>query len=927
MAWYMLQPSQKTPTQGSLTHDPTAWTSVADACQDIVKFLGSTYSCNKRVIIHLNLPLLGEKIKIDLESVKAVGVICVLGIGFGLGSYLLYRLYQKIFSGDGDKSRYPCNTDQESEEEEEVNLDGDDFFIQIDAPVTFVDSKMGNVESHYPKLTAYYKRGEGVILGEREGKHHRDVNLNKGTYLRLRKHFNSSCDSEGFSCTEKEEITTKSGCINIVPECTVSVQREATRNGFTKETTFQSHDFVDIDHDVTVSTSLSASLQGNVSQNSLSIRNARLDCSEIKDTENVGSIMDRFKYEVNSVQGEQNRSLAVLYVGHDLCASSVLLTPPSGDDEQPVESHVADFDFRKTDSCYVCSNESFDAKSSSAVISPLQSVQSSEKSDSSQFHKVLLRKLDGLHSESLDSVSTNSSKSETPDRSSHPYLFSSERKGSFSSLSQQDSFLTFSRQDSLSGISSPELEVLMSGTADVNGSSSDKFYVLENEIHCIEDEFQDIVSKLDELKAKYNIDDYLSPVSSSLNELEIHQSIPATSMSKSDNSRVCISSQSVSGAEPVDLSWDMESLENVLAENSLGSLSLEYVAKRLGLSLDIDGCNKDCGISCDQDILLSHSCSGAQISPSDLTLDNVSSLETEYSPSAEEMADDIFSSPSDENPEKLKKLVQITVNVGDKQDILEYAKKEWISDTSKAVQMRLAYAQIPCQSQYSHLRQIRGDNYCGIRSVLCQILLNNLPFFSRWSSKAALLKGLEQAFNDESVGLWAWNFAGHKLFEGQNLLKSLSQCLVTLYDKVEAIKTITSSAREDKVIIDLNSDLDLVLMEGVKVMMVLDAIHLYQDYISGHDVPVFVWCLFGRDTSENIQMFIRNHLNYIGNTFGLEQVEMCLLGHALGVTIHVFRLGQFGQDDFITYYPDDYKDKWPQIMLIAEDDRHYNIPV
>ncbi|KAL3842542.1 hypothetical protein ACJMK2_020541 [Sinanodonta woodiana] len=765
MAWCTLQPTQKHPTQGPLTPNPTTWTSLADACQDIVKFLGSNFSCNKRVVIYLNLPVLGEKIKIDLESVKAVGVICVLGIGFGLGSYLLYRLYHKIFSGDGDKSR--CNTDQESEEEEEVNLDDDDFFIQIDAPVTFVDDKMGNLESRYPKLTAYYKRGEGVILGEGEGRHLRDVNLNtKGTYLRLRKHFNSSGDSEeGFSCTEREEIT-KPGCSNNVPECMVSVQREKTLNGFTKEATFQSVDLIDIVHDGTVSTSLSASLQGNFSRSSLSIRNSRLGCCETKDTENFCSIMDGLKYEVNSVQGKHNRSPAVFYIEHDLGASSVLLTPPSEDDEKPVENHVSDMGSKEEDSYYsvqakdllgsstdtsvstiaagapsqhktndslalvedmndyVCSNESFDNKSSFTVNSPPQSAQSSEKSDNSQFHKILLRKLDRLHSERHDSVSTYSSKSETPSLSRHD---------SFLTFSRHDSFLTFSRHDSLSGISSPELEVLMYGTADVNGVSSEKFDVLENEIHCIEDEFQGIVFKLDELKAKYNTDDYA--LSNSLNELEIHKSIPTipnvpvTSMSESDNSSMFISSQSISGAEPVDLSWDMESLDNVLAETSLGTFSSEYVAKSLGLSLDIDGCNKDCGSSCDQDILHSHSCSGAQnclIRTSDCTLDNVSSLETEYSP---------------------------------------------------------AYAQIPCQSQYSHLRQIRGDNYCGIRSVLCQILLNNLPLFSRWSSKAAILEGLEQAFNDESLGLRAWNFTGHKLFEGQNLLQSLSQCLVTLYDK------------------------------------------------------------------------------------------------------------------------------------------------
>lgn len=54
---------------------------------------------------------------------------------------------------------------------------------------------------------------------------------------------------------------------------------------------------------------------------------------------------------------------------------------------------------------------------------------------------------------------------------------------------------------------------------------------------------------------------------------------------------------------------------------------------------------------------------------------------------------------------------------------------------------------------------------------------------------------------------------------------------------------------------------------------------------------------------------------------------MCLLGYSLGVRIRVFRLQQFGEEDFISFYPEDGTDTWPVVSLIAEDDRHYNIPV
>lgn len=57
------------------------------------------------------------------------------------------------------------------------------------------------------------------------------------------------------------------------------------------------------------------------------------------------------------------------------------------------------------------------------------------------------------------------------------------------------------------------------------------------------------------------------------------------------------------------------------------------------------------------------------------------------------------------------------------------------------------------------------------------------------------------------------------------------------------------------------------------------------------------------------------------------QIEMILLGYTLKLSIKVFRLQQYGEEDFITYYPEETRDSWPQVTLIAEDDRHYNTPV
>jgi ubiquitin thioesterase otulin len=54
---------------------------------------------------------------------------------------------------------------------------------------------------------------------------------------------------------------------------------------------------------------------------------------------------------------------------------------------------------------------------------------------------------------------------------------------------------------------------------------------------------------------------------------------------------------------------------------------------------------------------------------------------------------------------------------------------------------------------------------------------------------------------------------------------------------------------------------------------------------------------------------------------------MFLLGYTLEVTLRVIRPAAFGTEDFICSYPDWNEGNWPQVFLIAEDDRHYNVLV
>lgn len=54
---------------------------------------------------------------------------------------------------------------------------------------------------------------------------------------------------------------------------------------------------------------------------------------------------------------------------------------------------------------------------------------------------------------------------------------------------------------------------------------------------------------------------------------------------------------------------------------------------------------------------------------------------------------------------------------------------------------------------------------------------------------------------------------------------------------------------------------------------------------------------------------------------------MFLLAYAVRHTIQVYRLSKYSTEEFITVYPTDPPRDWPVVTLIAEDDRHYNIPV
>ncbi|XP_072267954.1 ubiquitin thioesterase otulin isoform X3 [Pyxicephalus adspersus] len=247
-----------------------------------------------------------------------------------------------------------------------------------------------------------------------------------------------------------------------------------------------------------------------------------------------------------------------------------------------------------------------------------------------------------------------------------------------------------------------------------------------------------------------------------------------------------------------------------------------------------------------------------------------------------DLDEDIYRDEDEIEKEKTKKGVSMCekgtkddpkLGVGPEVDIIEYCKKEWRGKTPVAKQMR-------------ELPEKLYKTYDWI---------NLWRFWSSSGSKAPWLR--------------------------------IKECLELLKTKwAEMSKMKVSDNKQEACDEIFQTEEEYCLYEAVKFVMLRTAVDLYNANNDGKEVPVFSWLLFARNTSNNPCEFMKNHLNQVGHSGGLEQVEMFLLGYALQHTIKVYRLYKYGTDEFITQYPDDQAD-WPVVTLITEDDRHYNVPV
>ncbi|XP_051969823.1 FK506-binding protein 5 [Xyrauchen texanus] len=260
-------------------------------------------------------------------------------------------------------------------------------------------------------------------------------------------------------------------------------------------------------------------------------------------------------------------------------------------------------------------------------------------------------------------------------------------------------------------------------------------------------------------------------------------------------------------------------------------------------------------------------------------------------------------------------------------DILAYSEQEWKGNTAKSALIRKGYGEM--SSSFSTLRQVRGDNYCALRATLYQVLVTSteMPTWLQDEGFPLLPERIEA--QEHLIGGWVFPLECNMGSEKQDSVEKLKYYLELLKKKWQAAAAAESPEEKQSVVdrVFQGGVEEYGLLEALKFLMLAKAIELHHNMVSDQEVPVFCWLLFARDTSENPQNLLTNHLSQIGFTGGVEQVEMFLLGYALQHTIQAFRLYMTDTEEFVTHYPDDHKQEWPCVCIVTEDDRHYNIPV
>lgn len=274
---------------------------------------------------------------------------------------------------------------------------------------------------------------------------------------------------------------------------------------------------------------------------------------------------------------------------------------------------------------------------------------------------------------------------------------------------------------------------------------------------------------------------------------------------------------------------------------------------------------------------------------------------------------------------KFKKNLSVLAEV----DLLGYCAREWKGETKQAKQMKAAYEELFWRHHIKYIRQVRRDNYCALRAVLFQVFSQGI-YFPSWMKERDILKLPEKLLYSQGCN-WIQQYSfGPERYTGANVFGKLRKCIETLKTQWTEISGVKDHDERGNMCNILFSDesKEHKLYEAIKFIMLYQVVEAYEQMKNEQKrVPILFSLLFARDTSSDPLSFMMNHLNSIGDTGGLEQVEMFLLGYLLEVKIRVYRLYKFNTEEFQVNYPEEYHRDWQEVSLLTEDDHHYHIPI
>ncbi|NP_938043.1 inactive ubiquitin thioesterase OTULINL isoform 3 [Mus musculus] len=196
--------------------------------------------------------------------------------------------------------------------------------------------------------------------------------------------------------------------------------------------------------------------------------------------------------------------------------------------------------------------------------------------------------------------------------------------------------------------------------------------------------------------------------------------------------------------------------------------------------------------------------------------------------------------------------------------------------------------------------------------------------------RARLMRKLPEKLLFSQGCNWIQQYSfGPEKYTGSNVFGKLRKCVELLKLQWTEFSGMRDHHKRGSMCNSLFSDaiLECKLYEALKFLMLYQVTEAYEQMKTNKVIPSLFRLLFSRESSPDPLSFMMNHLNSIGDTCGLDQIDMFILGYSLQVKIKVFRLFKFNSRDFAVCYPEEPLREWPEISLLTENGHHYHIPV